>query len=290
MADLLRGVELGALRSVAVAFAALATFAATPWLLARVWPAIAQALARRASQRARQLRYLRVACGEGHLRTLELAVWGLALSGAVAGLWLVTVVCLVPSFVAQPALDLAASRRTQRMEGQLDHWLSSLAASLRVTPALGQAISYSASLVSAPLRDELNSLSDELLLGSGVDEALARMADRIGSRTLRSAVATLRVGRNTGGQLPELLERSAAVLREMARLEGVFRTKTAEGRAQASVVSMIPFALLALLNWIDPQLIAPLFETPRGHLVLAAAATLWILQLLAARKILHVDY
>jgi tight adherence protein B len=290
MAELLQAAPLSVLRLCWIALAALAIAVGAPRVYASTWPPFFRALAQRASARARQLRFLRVECSEARLRAAELGVWAVALGGAVTGTWLVALLAFVPSLVAQPVLDLACSRRTQRMEGQLDHWLSSLAASLRVTPALGQALAYSAGLVTAPLRDELNTLIDELALGLGVDEGLARMADRIGSRSVRSAVGTLRVGRNTGGQLPELLERSAAVLREMARLEGVFRTKTAEGRAQASVVSVMPFALLAMLHWLDPKLIAPLFATQRGHLVLGAAGALWVGQLLAARRILHVDY
>jgi tight adherence protein B len=290
MAELLQAAPLPVLRLCGLTLAALAVAVGAPRVYASTWPPFFRALAQRASARARQLRFLRVESSETRLRTAELGVWAIALAGGVTGMWLAAVLLFVPFLVAQPLLDLACSRRTQRMEGQLDHWLSSLAASLRVTPALGQALAYSAGLVTAPLRDELNTLIDELALGVGVDEALARMADRIGSRSVRSAVGTLRVGRNTGGQLPELLERSAAVLREMARLEGVFRTKTAEGRAQASVVSVMPFALLAMLHWLDPQLIAPLFATERGHLVLGAAGALWVGQLLAARRILHVDY
>jgi tight adherence protein B len=213
-----------------------------------------------------------------------------ALVCAIAGIYPPVALFVAPVVSMRPVLLLMCSRRTQRIEGQLDHWLFGLAATLRVTPALGQAIEHSAALVGTPLRDELLGVREDLAHGVPVDDALRRMADRIGSRTVRSAVGAMRIGRTTGGALPELLERSAGVLREMARLEGVFRTKTAEGRAQASVVSVIPFALIALLHSIDPAFLEPLFSSARGKLVLAGAFGIWCAQLAVARKILHVDY
>jgi tight adherence protein B len=237
-----------------------------------------------------RLRYLRLRVPARTVVGFQLILLSAALVCGLAGVYVPAVLFIVPLVSLRPVLVLLCSRRTQCIEGQLDHWLFGLAATLRITPALGQAIEHSATLVGRPLRDELLNVGEDLALGVSVDDALRRMADRIGSRTVRSAIGAMRIGRTTGGALPELLERSAGVLREMARLEGVFRTKTAEGRAQASVVSVMPFALLALLHNIDPTFMAPLFSTGRGHLVLACAFGIWCAQLAVARKILHVDY
>ena len=106
---------------------------------------------------------------------------------------------------------------------------------------------------------------------------------------MQTALASLRIGQRTGGQLPDILERSAQALREMARLEGVVRTKTAEGKAQAYVVGVIPFPLVALLHYIDPGFLNPLLVSARGHLVLAAALVLWLLSIVVAKKVLRVD-
>jgi tight adherence protein B len=86
-----------------------------------------------------------------------------------------------------------------------------------------------------------------------------------------------------------VLERAAGTLREMARLEGVLRTKTAEGKAQTFVLALTPFPLVGLLHSLNPGFLAPLLVSTRGHLLLALALLCWISSLLLARRILRVD-
>jgi tight adherence protein B len=203
--------------------------------------------------------------------------------------WLFASLAFTLALVVQPIVRARRARRTGELELQLDSFLRGLAASLRATPALGDALEHCISLVATPLRDELDHLVKELKLGAGLDEALARMGQRVQSRTLESALATLRIGRSTGGDLPNVLERAASTLREMARLEGVLRTKTAEGKAQTFVLALTPFPLFGLLQLMNPGFLAPLFTSTRGHLVLACAFTSWLSSLLLARRILRVD-
>ena len=106
---------------------------------------------------------------------------------------------------------------------------------------------------------------------------------------MSGALATLLVARQTGGDLPAILEQSAATLREMARLEGVVRTKTAEGKAQAYVLGAIPFVLIVAIHLVDEHWLPPLFEKPLGLMILAVATTLWVAAILLARRILTVD-
>ena len=115
------------------------------------------------------------------------------------------------------------------------------------------------------------------------------MAARVNSRTLWGAVATLLVARQTGGDLPRILEESAESLREMARLEGVVRAKTAEGRSQAYVLGVLPFVLLAAIHLVDPNWLSALSDSALGYLVIGVATILWLMGFLSARKILAVD-
>jgi tight adherence protein B len=198
-------------------------------------------------------------------------------------------VLILPTFSVLPILHARRARRVTAMEQQLDGWLGGLAATLRATPALGEAIEYSLTLVGSPLADELDTLLKELRLGTPLDSALVRMGERIGSRTVQSALGTLRIGQRTGGDIPKILERSAAALREMARLEGVVRVKTAEGKAQASVLALLPFPVIALFHHINPTFLAPLVQHPRGYAVIAVATVLWLSSLVVTRRILRVD-
>jgi tight adherence protein B len=224
------------------------------------------------------------------------AIWAQALT--CVGLIAATVVrdqwlylSLVPPVLFLPQ-GLIANKRLLRvvtLDAQVDTWLVILANALRATPALGEAMASSARLVSSPLSDELELVLREYQLGAPLDVALRTMVVRLKSRTVNVALGTLRIARTTGGNLPDTLETSAAALREMARLDGVVRTKTAEGKAQATVVAVMPFPLVGMLNYLNPKLLAPLWNTLEGYGLLFGAFVLWLMAVLWARKILDVD-
>lgn len=236
-----------------------------------------------------ELGFLRLPYSAKHIISVQ--GLGLVLTGLclLLGLWLAASVLIVVVAAPKPWLHGRRVKRVNAIEEQLDGWLQGLAASLRATPSLGEAIEFSMGLVHAPLRDELDLLVKEQRLGTPLDDALSHMGERIASRTVQSALSALRIGRNTGGDLSTILERSAATLREMARLEGVVRTKTAEGKAQAYVVAVLPFPMIGLLSYLNPSLLAPLVESFRGYCVVAAAVAMWISAIAIARKVLDVD-
>jgi tight adherence protein B len=207
----------------------------------------------------------------------------------VSGLW--PALLFVPTVALGPRLliERQVARRVAKLEEQIEPWLNAIANALKASPSLGEAIASTTVLLQPPMTEELDVLVKEYELGTPLDQALANLAARVDSRTLSGAVLALKVARRTGGNLPEMLESAAAALRELARLEGVVRTKTAEGKAQAFVIGIIPAPLIAGIHSMDPRFFQPLTAGFLGHLVLAGAATLWAVAILLARKILAVD-
>ncbi len=179
--------------------------------------------------------------------------------------------------------------RITRIEQQLDGWLVVLANALRASPSLGEAVETSSRLMHPPLSQELDLVVKRQRLGVPLDEALAIMAERVKSQSLNNGVLTLMVARQSGGNLPATLETTASTLREMARLEGVVRTKTAEGKNQAYVLAVIPLFLVFAIHWISPGTLNPLVTTGIGYVLSAVALVLWIGSFFVARKILAVD-
>lgn len=198
---------------------------------------------------------------------------------------LIPFVAIVPIAVLQRRRD----KRIAAIELQLDGWLMVLSNALKAAPSLGEALATSQSLSRPPMSEEVDLVLKEIRLGNPTDQALLHMAARCNSRTLWGAVATLLVSRQTGGDVSRILEDSADTLREMARLEGVVKTKTADGRAQAYVLGVLPVFLLAAIHFVDPHWLSALGSNALGYLITIAAATLWILGFLSARRILAVD-
>jgi tight adherence protein B len=179
--------------------------------------------------------------------------------------------------------------RIRKLEELLDSWLLMLANALKASPSLGEAISNSAKLIRPPFSEEIDLVLKEMKLGTPLDQAVLNMSRRVNSRIISSSLATILVGRQTGGDLPNILETSAGTLREMARLEGVVRTKTAEGKMQVVVLAVIPFALLGMIHYMDNTWLRPLVETNLGYVIITVATVLWFVAIVLARRILSVD-
>lgn len=186
-------------------------------------------------------------------------------------------------------LDREKTKRIEKLEEQLDRWLLMLSNALKATPAIGEAIRSTTNLVQPPMAEELDLLVKSNQLGTPVDKAVLDAAERMESQTIAGALATIVIARQTGGDLPTILETSAASLREMARLEGVVRTKTSEGKGQVVVLAFMPFVMSGVLSWVDPTWLTPLTSNFIGYMILTVALTFWFVAIVWARNILKVD-
>lgn len=197
----------------------------------------------------------------------------------------------LPIVAAAPVLVLERRRVTRRkaIEVGLDGFITTLANALKSTPSIGSALTYSQPLVPAPIDEELGLALKEMRVGSTLDEALMNMGLRVRSLPLDATLAGILIGRQVGGDLTKILETTATTLREMARLHGVLRSKTAEGKGQLTVLAVFPAAILVLFDTASPGYFDPLTTSAVGYVVIVISVCLWIAAVAVARKILSVD-
>ncbi len=198
---------------------------------------------------------------------------------------------LIPLVVLGPALYVERRRaaRVAQLEQQIDPFMLTLANALRATPSLGNALKYSEGLLAKPMRQEIGLVLQELRVGNAIDQALLNFGGRIQSATLDSALLSLLIGRQVGGDLSKVLETSAATLREVTRLQGVLRSKTAEGKAQMWILALTPAVIVYGFNLANPGYFDPLLTSFTGGVVVAVAVVLWLASLIAARQVLKVQ-
>ena len=180
-------------------------------------------------------------------------------------------------------------KRVELLEFQLDNFILGLANALKSTPSIGGALATVAAILTDPTRQEVDLALKEMKVGSTLEQALIHMASRIGSRQVDTALSAVLIGRQVGGNLPKVLEQVANSLREMARLEGVLKTKTAEGKMQLYVLGALPLVLFMGMNWLFPGYFIPMSQTLMGQVILFVAGMMWLSALILARKILAVD-
>lgn len=180
-------------------------------------------------------------------------------------------------------------QRMEQIEDQLDNFMLALANALKATPSIGAAFNSVVAVIDDPIKKEVDLAIKEMKVGSSLDQALLHMAARVGSRQLDSALSAVLIGRQVGGNLPKILETTANTLREMKRLEGVVKTKTADGRMQMWVIAFMPLVFLIALNAVWPGYFDPLTKSFTGYTIIGVVCICWVASMILARKVLAVD-
>lgn len=211
----------------------------------------------------------------GYLVTFK---WGVALVLATAG-W----------FVPRLLLVYLKRRRDALFGEQLVDALVTMANALRAGNSLIQALDVVATEMPPPISQEFGLVVREQRIGVSLDESLDRLAERMKSQDLDLVVNAVKIARQVGGNLAEIFEIIAATVRERFRLEGQIRALTAQGRMQGIVVGLLPVGLGAALYVIDPKMMAPMFETWQGWVLLGAIAVLEVIGGFIIKKIVSID-
>jgi len=207
--------------------------------------------------------------------------------GLPLGAALIAALCVAA--VPARALVLAERRQRRAIDAQLDGALTTLVNALRVRPSPTAALAQACLLFPAPLRAQVEFSLNQMRVGSSLEEALLDLGQRVRSQALDAAISSLLLGQKVGGRLPDILETMGITLREMARLDGVLRTKTSDARMQLQALALMPVALVVGVTAFRPEHFAPLVGSPVGMAVIAACLLLWIGSLLIARRVLAVS-
>jgi tight adherence protein B len=190
-----------------------------------------------------------------------------------------------------PVLWVRSKRNehVSRLEGQLDALIMGLANALKTVPSPSAALGTIVPVMPLPMRLEIDRLLKEMRVGSTLEQGILNMSARLNSIDIDNALSALLIGLQVGGNLPTVLENTAATIREINRLQGVVKTKTSDARAQLWVLAIFPFAICFAFTMLDETYFRPLQTTFVGTIVVTLALGLWLASLLAARKILKVD-
>ena len=119
-------------------------------------------------------------------------------------------------------------------------------------------------------------------------EALKKLAGRIDSTELHLFVTAVILQRETGGNLAEILERTASIIRDRFRILGDVRTLTAQARMSGFILTVLPLVMAGLIMFIAPDYLKGLFADPIGRYLALMAGVLQIVGFLVMRKIVNI--
>lgn len=171
-------------------------------------------------------------------------------------------------------LKRRSSSRLKKFQSQLPDALNLLAGSMRAGFSFMQGLEAVADEASEPIRGELQRAFTESRLGRPVEEALDDAARRMDSRDLAWAVMAIRIQREVGGNLAELLDTVAETMTHRERLRREIKSLTAEGRMSAIVLSIFPPAFALMLFVLQPGYMNLLFQETIGIICVIGGAIL----------------
>jgi len=129
----------------------------------------------------------------------------------------------------------------------------------------------------------------EARLGVDIEDALETVAARMRSADLTWTVMAIRIQREVGGNLAEVLDIVATTVRERAYIMRQVKVLSAEGRFSIAILSALPFLLFLYLMVVNPDYVGLLFSTTVGRILLIAGSTLMGLGIFVMSRIVKID-
>lgn len=207
-----------------------------------------------------------------------IASWAGALMGLALG-W------LLPTLYQSIRLD----RRSNLFAEQLPDALQLVIGSLKSGFSLPQALDSLVRESPDPVAAEFGRALAEHRLGADVSDALDRLAHRSQSEDLGWAVMAVRIQREVGGNLAEVLQSTVDTMRERSRLRRHIRSLSAEGRISAWVLVGLPIGLSAFMLAFRPGYLAPLVQDPLGVTMLIAGGLLLVVGIFWMTRVIKVE-
>ncbi len=182
-------------------------------------------------------------------------------------------------------------RRTKRLkaiEMQLPDALDLIARTLMAGHAFIMGLKMVSEQMEDPIRTEFRKAFDEISFGVSVAEAMKDLSQRVDLIDLKFFVTSLLVQLETGGNLAEIIQGIASLIRSRFELYGKIQTLSAEGRISALVMFVLPFALGVALYLVNPTYISLLWSDPAGIKMLKGGFFFMLLGLYVTRRMIQI--
>jgi tight adherence protein B len=180
-------------------------------------------------------------------------------------------------------------KRLRAFEERFPEALDLLGRAVRAGHAFTTGLEMIAKESPDPIASEFRTTFEEQNFGLPLRDALLNMTERIPSIDVRFFVTALLIQKETGGNLAEILDGLARVIRDRFRIYREVRVRTAQGRLTAGILIALPVFMMILLMVVNPNYIGVLFHDPKGMLFLTVAGIMQIIGSLVIWKIIHIE-
>jgi tight adherence protein B len=186
-------------------------------------------------------------------------------------------------------LRIKRARRLRKFEEAFPEALDLVARALKAGHAFASGLKMVADEMDEPVGPEFRKTFDEQNFGLPLKDALANLTVRIPSLDVRFFSTAVMIQRETGGNLSEILENLAHVVRERFKILRQVRVHTAHGRLTGYVLLALPVFLAIALSFISPEHMQLLFREPLGHKMLAATVVMQTVGYFWIRQVVKIE-
>lgn len=224
---------------------------------------------------------------------LRMTIFGLG--GAAIGMLVsrgIGILPLIIGFLAGAALPVLHVRRkrTQRLKrlvSQLPDAMDFFARSLRAGNPFVGALRSAPEEMSQPIARELEITFEEMNYGLDFEEVMQNLASRIDAEEVRFFVTAVLVQKKTGGNLAEIMNRIASLLRERIKTRGEVMVQAAEMKASANVLIALPIVVAGVLQILNPEYFLVMLDHPTGLLLVYVQLGMMLVGYLIMRRMVN---
>jgi tight adherence protein B len=200
-------------------------------------------------------------------------------------------VLTVPLGTASPVLWLMHRRssRLKRFEEQFPEALDLISRAIRAGHAFQTALGMVADELTPPVGPEFKKTFDQQNFGLPVRDALNALAERVPLVDVKFFITAVAIQRDTGGNLAEVLDSLAHVVRERFKIQRQVRVHTAHGRITGFVLLTLPAFLAVALSLLNPEHMKPLFQERMGQTMLTATIMMEIVGFIWIRRVIKIE-
>ena len=186
-------------------------------------------------------------------------------------------------------IRMQRSRRLNAFEAGLPEAIDLMGRAIRAGHPLSSGLKMVADETQEPIAGEFRRAFEEQRFGLPFDDAMVAMADRVTLIDVRILVTAILIQREVGGNLAEVLDNLASVIRARFTIRRQLRTYTAQGRISGYVLAVLPIAVGTIIYLLNPEYMGVLFTNGVGKFMLVTAAVMQIIGYLWIRKIVNID-
>jgi tight adherence protein B len=180
-------------------------------------------------------------------------------------------------------------KRMRQFEERFPEALDLLGRAVRAGHAFTTGLEMIAKESPEPIASEFRTTFEEQNFGLPLRDALLNMTERIPSIDVRFFVTALLIQKETGGNLAEILDGLARVIRDRFRIYREVKVRTAQGRLTAGILIALPIFMMIILSTLNPTYMRVLYEDPRGPVILTVAAAMQVIGSIMLWKIIHIE-